>query len=191
MHNLISRSTVNALWIAWLIYWFLNALRVRRNERGESAGQRLLTTLVLVVGAYLIFAPVTRLGPLNMRFVPEAFGIRVIALAMIVAGLAITVWARRHIGQFWSARVMLKEGHELIQSGPYARVRHPIYSGIFLAMLGTALFVGEWRALLGTAIFFVGHWLKARREEALLENQFGPAYEEYRRRTGSLLPRFR
>jgi protein-S-isoprenylcysteine O-methyltransferase Ste14 len=110
---------------------------------------------------------------------------------MIVAGLAITVWARRHIGQFWSARVMLKEGHELIQSGPYARVRHPIYSGIFLAMLGTALFVGEWRALLGTAIFFVGHWLKARREETLLATQFGAAYDEYRQRTGSLLPRFR
>ena len=191
MSNLVSWSTVTALWIAWLIYWFLSALRVRRNERGESVGQRLLTTLVLVVGAYLIFAPVTPFGPLNTRFIPEAFGIRAVALTMIVAGLAITVWARRHIGQFWSARVMLKEGHELIQSGPYARVRHPIYSGIFLAMLGTALFVGEWRALLGTAIFFVGHWLKARREETLLATQFGPVYDEYRQRTGSLLPRFR
>ena len=191
MPSLISRSTVNALWIVWLVYWFLSALRVRRNERGESVGQRLFTSLVLVVGAYLIFAPVTPLGLLNTRFIPEALGIRAVALAMIVAGLAITVWARRHIGQFWSARVMLKEGHELIQSGPYARVRHPIYSGIFLAMLGTALFVGEWRALLGTAIFFVGHWFKARREEALLAGQFGTAYEEYRQRSGSLLPRLR
>ena len=191
MSGLISRNTVNALWIAWLLYWFLGALRVRRNERGESLSQRLRTTLVLAAGAYLIFAPVTPLGPLNARFVPDAMGTRGVALAVLVVGLSITVWARRHIGQFWSARVMLKEGHELIQTGPYARVRHPIYSGIFLAMLGTALFVGEWRALLGTAVFFVGHWAKARREESLLASQFGPTYEDYRQRTGSLLPRLR
>jgi len=88
MSNLVSWSTVTGLWIAWLIYWFLSALRVRRNERGESVGQRLLTTLVLVVGAYLIFAPVTPFGPLNTRFIPEAFGIRAVALTMIVAGSA-------------------------------------------------------------------------------------------------------
>ena len=85
---------------------------------------------------------------------------------------------------------MLKENHQLIQSGPYARVRHPIYSGILLALIGTALFVGEWRAPLGVLIFFAGHWWKALREEALLAGQFGASYEEYRRRTGSLLPRF-
>lgn len=191
MAKLISWNTVAVLWIGWLVYWFLGALRVRRNERGESSGQRFRTTIVLAAGAYLIFGPPTPFGLLNERFIPDAMGIRAVALGMVVAGLAITVWARIHIGQFWSARVMLKEGHELIQSGPYAKVRHPIYSGIFVAMLGTALFVGEWRALLGTAIFFVGHWLKARREETLLATQFGPVYEEYRQRTGSLLPRFR
>jgi protein-S-isoprenylcysteine O-methyltransferase Ste14 len=110
---------------------------------------------------------------------------------MVVAGLGFSVWARRHIGQFWSSRVTLKESHRLIQSGPYARVRHPIYSGIALAMIGTALFVGEWRALLGAGIFIVGHWLKAQREEALLTSQFGQAYEDYKNRTGSLLPRLR
>jgi protein-S-isoprenylcysteine O-methyltransferase Ste14 len=123
--------------------------------------------------------------------VPDRQEIRTVALIMVIAGLGISVWARRHIGQFWSARVTLKEGHQLIQSGPYARVRHPIYSGIALAMIGMALFVGEWRALLGAAIFVVGHWQKARREEALLAGQFGPAYEEYRKRTGSLVPRLR
>lgn len=191
MPNLISRSTVNALWTVWLLYWVLRAWGVRKNERGESLGARFTTALVLAIGGYLIFAPITPLGPLNGRFVPDTQGIQTVGLALIVAGLGITVWAREHIGKFWSGRVMLKQGHELIQSGPYARVRHPIYSGIFLAMLGTAVVVGEWRALLGTAIFFVGHRLKARREEALLASQFGSAYEEYRQRTGSLLPRFR
>lgn len=191
MFALVSWHTVTTLWIAWLLYWIISAWSVRRNERGESGGQRFLTALVLGIGGFLIFARTSHLGPLDWRFAADLVSIRWIALAMVVAGLGISVWARRHIGQFWSGRVMLKEGHQLIQSGPYARVRHPIYSGIFLATLGTALFVGEWRTLLGAAIFFVAHWMKARREEALLAGKFGIAYDEYRRRTGSLLPRWR
>jgi protein-S-isoprenylcysteine O-methyltransferase Ste14 len=177
--------------MAWLVYWIFSAWGVRRNERGESVVQRFLTAFVLGIGAFLIFARASRLGPLDRRFVADRQEIRTVALIMVVAGLGISVWARRHIGQFWSARVTLKEGDELIQSGPYARVRHPIYSGIALAMIGTAMFVGEWRALVGAAIFVVGHWLKARREEELLGSQFGPVYEEYRKRTGSLMPRLR
>ena len=132
-----------------------------------------------------------RLGILDGRFIPATDGIRALALVLIAAGLGISVWARRPIGQFWSARVTLKQDHQLIQTGPYARVRHPIYSGIFLAMIGTAVFVGQRRALLGAAVFSLGHWLKARREEALLEEKFGEAYKHDRMRTGSLLPRFR
>jgi protein-S-isoprenylcysteine O-methyltransferase Ste14 len=177
--------------MAWLLYWVASARGVRRNERGEPSTQRFLTALVLGCGGFLIFARSFHLGPLDGRLVPDEQGIRAAALAMMVTGLGVSIWARRHIGQFWSSRVALKEGHKLIQSGPYARVRHPIYSGIFLAMMGTALFVGEWRALLGAAVFFAGHWLKARREESLLAGQFGAAYEEYRKRTGSLVPRLR
>lgn len=191
LSTLISWNTVTTLWVLWLLYWAVSAWNVRRNERGESGGQRFLTALVLGIGGFLIFARASHLGPLDRRFVADSASIRVVGLALVVAGLGISVWARRHIGQFWSGRVMLKEGHQLIQSGPYARVRHPIYSGIFLATLGTALFVGEWRALLGATIFLVAHWLKGRREEALLAGQFGEVYEEYRQRTGSLVPKLR
>jgi protein-S-isoprenylcysteine O-methyltransferase Ste14 len=186
----ISWNTVADLWLAWLAYWVISAWGVRRNERGESAGERFLTALVVAGGSYLVFARSLYLGPLDRRFVPESEGIRMVGVILIAAGLGFSVWARRHLGKFWSARVTLKEGHELIQSGPYARVRHPIYSGIALAMVGTALFSGQWRALLGAAIIIVGHWQKSRREEALLASQFGSSYEEYRKRTGSLLPRF-
>jgi protein-S-isoprenylcysteine O-methyltransferase Ste14 len=186
----ISWNTVADLWLAWLAYWVISAWGVRRNERGESAGERFLTALVVAGGSYLVFARSLYLGPLDRRFVPESERIRMVGVILIAAGLGFSVWARRHLGKFWSARVTLKEGHELIQSGPYARVRHPIYSGIALAMVGTALFSGQWRALLGAAIIIVGHWQKSRREEALLASQFGSSYEEYRKRTGSLLPRF-
>jgi protein-S-isoprenylcysteine O-methyltransferase Ste14 len=188
--ELVSWQAVTTLWMVWLLYWMASAWGVRRNERGETAGQRMQTALVLAFGVFLIFARTTPFGPLNHRFVPESFGLRVAALILIVAGLGFSVWARVHLGKFWSSRVTLKEGHQLIQSGPYARVRHPIYSGIALAMLGTALFSGQWRGLIGASIFIVGHWLKSRREEALLTSQFGTEYEEYRGRTGSLLPRF-
>jgi protein-S-isoprenylcysteine O-methyltransferase Ste14 len=95
-----------------------------------------------------------------------------VAVVLIVVGLGITVWARRHSGPFWSGRVTLKRDHQLIQSGPYAWVRHPIYSGLLLAMLATALFVGEWRAALGALLILVTHGWKARRQEALLAGQY-------------------
>jgi protein-S-isoprenylcysteine O-methyltransferase Ste14 len=189
--DLLSWRVVTTLWAAWLLYWIVRAWGVRRNERGETSGQRLKTSLVLAGGAFLIFARDTPLGVLDHRFAPNSEVLRALGLVMELAGLLFSVWARVHLGKFWSARVTLKQGHELIQSGPYARVRHPIYSGIGLAMLGTALFSGEWRALVGAMIFIVGHWLKSRREEALLISQFGSFYEDYRSRTGSLLPRVR
>ena len=191
MTELVSWRVVTTLWAMWLLYWIVSAWGVRRNERGETVGQRLKTSLGLAGGALLIFARGTPLGVLDHGFLPNSDALRGLGLVMEVAGLLVSVWARVHLGKFWSARVTLKEGHELIQSGPYARVRHPIYSGIGLAMLGTALFSGQWRALIGAAIFIVGHWLKSQREEALLTSQFGPAYAEYCQRTGSLLPRLR
>lgn len=191
MPDFLSWQTVTTLWMAWLLYWIVSAWGVRRNERGESGTQRLLTAIVLGFGGFLIFARASHLGALDRRFVPDSEAGRVVALIMAIAGLGFSVWARVHLGKFWSSRVTLKEGHQLIQSGPYARVRHPIYSGIALAMVGTALFVGEWRVLVGAGIFIVGHWLKSRREEALLTSQFGPEYDAYRNRTGSLLPRLR
>ena len=85
----------------------------------------------------------------------------------------------------------LKEDHQLIRTGPYARMRHPIYTGLAVAMFGTALVVGEWRALLGAFLVLTAHVLKARKEESWLTERFGEAYENYRRETGFLLPRFR
>jgi protein-S-isoprenylcysteine O-methyltransferase Ste14 len=106
-------------------------------------------------------------------------------------GAAVAIWARYSIGEYWSARVMLKEGHLVIRSGPYARVRHPIYTGMLLAAMGTALVVGEWRAVLGVIVILVTHSFKPKREEALLTAELGDEYVLYRRSTGFLFPRLR
>jgi hypothetical protein len=106
LSTLISWNTVATLWAAWVLYWFLSAWRVRRTERGESTGQRFLTAAVLGVGGFLIFARSSGFGPLDRRFLPNDPIVKAGAMVLIVTGLGISVWARRHIGQFWSARVM-------------------------------------------------------------------------------------
>jgi len=189
MNFLISWNTVSALWIVFCVYWTFSALRVKRTRHTEPSALRLATVAVLAFGSFLVFSRNVDFGILSHRFIPDNILIKGIAVTLVACGVAVAIWARRHLGEFWSARVTLKEDHQLIQTGPYARVRHPIYSGLLLAMIGTGLFVGEWRAVMGVLLIFVSHGLKARREEKMLISQFGSTYEEYRRRTGSLVPR--
>jgi protein-S-isoprenylcysteine O-methyltransferase Ste14 len=112
-------------------------------------------------------------------------------VALTSIGVAIAIWARRTIGEYWSARVTLKEGHQIIRSGPYQFVRHPIYTGILLAATGTALVIGEWRGVIAVVLLYAAHSRKAMREEAMLTSEFGEEYSSYRRSTGFLFPRLR
>jgi protein-S-isoprenylcysteine O-methyltransferase Ste14 len=178
------------VWLAWIAYWFASAWGTRRTVRREPFAQRMGTIVVMVVAVGLLGLVDGRFGFLGQRFVPDTESVRQAGLGLTLAGLAFTVWARIHLGQFWSARVGLKEGHELIQSGPYAWVRHPIYSGILVAVLGSAVVAGDYRALLAVALVWVGLALKARREERLLSEHFGEAFVQYRQRTGALVPKF-
>ena len=189
MDALISWNTIASLWAIFCFYWVLSAMRVKRSQQMEPAGRRFGTVAILGVAAFLLFARRVNLGILSQRFIPEVEAIKAVSIVLVASGVAIAIWARRHIGEYWSSRVALKENHQLIQSGPYARVRHPIYSGMLLGMIGTGLFVGEWRAIIGVLFVFTAHWQKARREEKLLADQFGSSYQEYCGRTGSLLPR--
>jgi protein-S-isoprenylcysteine O-methyltransferase Ste14 len=100
------------------------------------------------------------------------------------------IWARYRLAQFWSASVALRADHQLIRTGPYSHIRHPIYTGMLTAVLGTALAVGRYRALVAFAAVLLGFIWKSTREEKLLASQFGPAFEEHRRHTGFFLPRF-
>ena len=108
---------------------------------------------------------------------------------LTVAGVAFAIWARRHIGKNWSAQVTIRKEHELIRSGPYARIRHPIYTGLLFAVAGTAIAIGEYRAVVAFAVIAIGFVVKAKREEAFLATQFGPVFDEHRRQTGFFLPR--
>ena len=176
-------------WYTWAAYWAITALNTKRSKAEEPASARLFTMGSLAVAFELLFGDRLRVGPLAWRFLPDAAWIAWLGAALTWIGTAIALWARYVLGEYWSARVTLKEDHRLIRTGPYALVRHPIYTGMFLGTVGTALVVGEWRAVIAVAMLLVVHCLKAMREEDMLIREFGEGYANYRRDAGFLFPR--
>jgi len=178
-------------WWIFAAYWAITWLWVKPVKEREKSRDRLIT---LVVGGFafaLLFGNWTLIGPLRQRFLPQASWIAWSGIALTWVGIAIAIWARYCLGEYWSARVTLKEGHQLIRSGPYRWVRHPIYSGMLLGCMGAALVVGEWRGVVAVVLILAAHSRKALREESLLTKEFGEEYLAYRRSTGFLLPRWR
>jgi len=178
-------------WYALLAYWAFSALRLKRIRVSEDPGGRLLHIGMMVLVFMLLYSPRLGLSFLGWRFVPDNALVRSSGIFLTFAGAAVAIWARYSLGQYWSGRVSLKVDHQLIRFGPYAHVRHPIYSGLLLAMAGTALVVGEWRAVLGVLLGLVEFSRKAAKEESFLATEFGDQYQEYRRQAGFLTPRFR
>src|SRR3974390_1237869 len=143
-----SGTALQWIWLSGILYSFRSGPTATRSVKRESSTSRLRTLLVVIPAAVLLSYTGLRFGILQRRFVPDSAALRAAGFLITFAGLGVTLWARHHLGKFWSARVALKQDHELIRSGPYAYVRHPIYSGLFIALIGTALVIGEWRALL-------------------------------------------
>jgi protein-S-isoprenylcysteine O-methyltransferase Ste14 len=127
-------------------------------------------------------------GWLGMRFVASLEPIRITGLILTIAGCAFAIWARVILGSNWSGRVTVKAGHELIVKGPYALARHPIYTGMLLAMAGTALAIGQWRCILGLFVFLPALAIKMSQEEHLMMRIFPKAYPPYRHRVKALIP---
>ena len=176
-------------WYVFGAYWLVTWLRVKRTKTTEPLASRLVTVIPMVLAVELLFSDLSSTRLLRVRFVPAAAWIAWLGFAVTILGVIIAIWARYCIGQYWSARVTLKEGHRLIRSGPYQFVRHPIYTGMLVGAIGRALTLGEWRGILGVVLVLATHWRKARREESLLTGEFGEEYAAYRRRTGFLFPR--
>jgi protein-S-isoprenylcysteine O-methyltransferase Ste14 len=176
-------------WIAFWFYWLVAAFGRKKTKRREGRFSRLSYTLPLLAAFVLLALPGLRRGWLGYRFVPFSATIEWVGALVTVAGLLLAVWARRNLGGNWSGVVTLKEGHELIGTGPYRRIRHPIYTGILLGFLGTVIALGRVAGLIGFAIVWASFWIKARREEAFLAEEFGGQFEEHRERTGMFLPK--
>jgi protein-S-isoprenylcysteine O-methyltransferase Ste14 len=185
---------LNWLWAGAGLFWIFSARAAVRNptESGEPHAHRILRLLVLVVTFLLLLSPsLVTPGPLVRRFVPDRPAIRALGVALTGMGIFLMIWARRHLGHYWSDKVEIKTDHQLVSTGPYTRLRHPIYTGMLLGIAGTALAVGEWRGLAAFVLLLTNYVIKARQEERILSQKFGPAFQEYERRTGFLIPRLR
>ncbi len=179
---------IGAAWIAVCVVWLAGALRTQRTAQAQTLGSRLCHISLTLAAAVLLFNSHLAIGPLAWRFVPNSAFIAYAGLALTLAGTGFAIWARAYLGQNWSSNVTIKEGHRLMQSGPYAVVRHPIYSGFLLGLLGTALALGQVRGLAAWALAFLGWRLKSSLEEKFMEQRFGAEYSAYQSRVKALIP---
>ena len=107
---------------------------------------------------------------------------------LCIAGLAFCVWARATLGRNWSGTITLKEGHELIERGPYRLVRHPIYTGLLAMFLATALAFGHLGGVVAVILAFASFWIKLSEEEKLMLQQFPDQYRSYQQRVKCIIP---
>jgi protein-S-isoprenylcysteine O-methyltransferase Ste14 len=176
---------------AWLVLfgvWFIAGLRTKRQLRSQPPLQRIGHVILLLFVFLLLFAPTTRFGFLDQRFAPTSTALDAAGLVLTLAGIAFAVWARYFLGTNWSATPGVKQDHKLIRTGPYAIVRHPIYAGLLLAVFGTALAMGQWRALVGLTVLGIAWHFESRTEERYMEEEFGAEYVRYRDEVKGLVP---
>jgi protein-S-isoprenylcysteine O-methyltransferase Ste14 len=178
---------IPALWAAWMSLWLVAVVNTKPTRWREPAGSQALHVLPLLACAALLAAPRALPPILTARFMPPGPLLPALGALLVAAGLGLALWARWCLGRNWSGVVTLKQDHALIRTGPYRIIRHPIYTGLLLALIGTAAAIGEWRGVLAVACALIGLLWKIGIEEGRMQQTF-PEYEEYRRHTAALIP---
>lgn len=184
----IYRFLIPIMWISWALYWWMKSINVKITVRRESFIARFAYIFPLTLAVLLLWVPSLPFSFLHTQFLPHTPWIFWLGAIITAGGLFFSVWARLHLGRNWSGIVTIKEGHELITSGPYAYVRHPIYSGLLLAFIGSAMACSQIRGLFSVLLVFGSLWYKLRREEQWMREQFGEQYLLYCRRIAALIP---
>ena len=188
MWEAIRDNLFTGLWLVWGGYWFISAGGGKAVARKESMASRLGHLLPLFFAGYLLWADRLPGGFLCGQVWPATAASYWTGLALLSLGLAFSVWARLSIGRNWSATVTVKEDHELVRTGPYRFVRHPIYTGLLLGFTGTAVALAEWRGVLAVALVFLALWRKLKLEERWMGEVFGDRYAVYKREVRALAP---
>jgi len=172
---------VSVLWLIFLVYWAIAAGRSGKKDVYLGGPWRRWASVIIVL---LLLG---QLPYLNRPMVPRTTVADGVAILFVAAGLAFAFWARRHLGANWSTQPAVRQEHELVTSGPYGLARHPIYTGILLALLGSALTDGVlwFMVFLTAAAAFVS---RAKAEEQLMTQRFPDKYPAYRRRTKAFVP---
>ncbi len=194
----ITFNLVPIIWVTWVVYWTIAARGTKATQREESAASRLGHILPLGFASWILFArtlPGCAGG--TVPVFPEFFCEKVFApgpavyftgVVVLIGGLAFAIWARRWLGRNWSGVVTLKQDHELVRGGPYRFVRHPIYTGILLGFVGSAIARDEWRGILAVLVAYGALWRKLKLEERWMVERFGDAYRKFQAEVPALIP---
>lgn len=177
-------------WAIFGLYWLASMFLTKRTVERQTGTSRLRHVVLFILAFLLLFGTAFRHQQHQFEQVvsPHSVALNIIGLDLTVLGLLIAIWARMTLGRNWSGRVTFKENHELIVRGPYAFVRHPIYTAMLLMFLGTAFAIGTGAALLAVPILFLSFWIKYRQEEALMFEHFGDSYRDYMKRVKAIVP---
>ena len=185
---LFYESFFPVVWIAFLLYWRIKAVGTKTTQRLEPAASQILRVFIFLIVIVLLSTTRIPLPWLYRQLWASGIWPFWIGAAVTIAGLLFAVWARRHLASNWSSAVTIKQDHELITTGPYALVRHPIYTGILAGFLGTAIALSQVRGFIAFALIFLVLWAKLRREEQWMRSQFGETYATYAHHTAALVP---
>jgi protein-S-isoprenylcysteine O-methyltransferase Ste14 len=182
------QDLIPAFWLFWLAGWTISSRFVKPVRRAESIVSRLSHLIPLAVAAVLLMFRGAGGSWLATRIFTQTSWTFWIGSGLVAFGLGFAAWARIHLAGNWSGTVTLKQDHSLTRSGPYRLVRHPIYTGLLTAILGTAIAEGEWRGLVAAGLMTLSFLRKIAIEERFLTAEFGNAYTRYRAEVPALLP---
>jgi len=188
MATLNIASWIQCSWTTLAAIWLMTLPFTKRTRWSETGASLALQRCAFLFGLFLVGSDYFHQGWLARHVLPEMRSLQIIGLVLTMAGCGFAVWARLALGANWSGTAKIKEDHELIVKGPYRFARHPIYTGILIACLGTTLAIGEWRCMVGLIVVSLGLVLKMTQEERLLTAAFPSAYPQYRRRVKALIP---
>ena len=181
-----------ALWFAWLVWciaWFATGVWSGKTVRRLAVRQELPYRVLSICGIVLLFGLYPRRDGWDVHLWRTVDVAAWMLDAAALCGFAFTWWARMHLGRLWSSSVTRKANHQVVDTGPYALVRHPIYTGVILATVATAVQRGTALSLTGAALMILGWYVKARLEERFLREQLGPDnYGAYARQVPMLVP---
>ena len=178
---------VIVLWAGFALSWIAAMPWSSPVEKRVGISREITYRIVLIAGGLIFLIPAHGYeGPLRLWYLPY----RTVwpTVGLIAAGIAFSWWARIWLGALWSGQVTKKADHRVIDTGPYRVVRHPIYTGILIAIYATAALKGTVLALAGALLITIGLWMKARLEERFLREELGPGYDAYRKRVPMLMP---
>jgi protein-S-isoprenylcysteine O-methyltransferase Ste14 len=182
-----TREIIITCWCVFFVVWLVTAAKAKPTVETQSAAGMLAHRLPVGLGWWLLLFP-NFPGDMNRQILPRTEELSIVGAVICVCGLLFTLWARKTLAGNWSSDVTFKQEHELIRSGPYRFVRHPIYTGLLVMFIGTLLHIGQLRCFIGLLLVAIGFWIKLNQEERLMTRHFPEAYPIYRREVKALVP---